>query len=591
MSIIVFDTEVYRDYFLAAFKDTTSGKVRFFEMYDGHPLDRDGLKRALQSRHTFVSFNGINFDLPVLFTAIQCGDCAKVKDVCDDIIRRNKKHWQVIRERKIATFEINHIDLIEVAPGVATSLKLFGGRMHAPKLQDLPIAPDASISQDQRELMRTYCVNDLDTTAMLYHRLAPQIALREQMGGEYGEELRSKSDAQIAESVIGHQLREMSITPTKPVIPPGTAFKYNIPCFVSFRTEQLRDVLDIVRGADFVVADTGSIKMPKELNSLSIAIGNSVYRMGIGGLHSSEERQTIFPSEDELLLDIDAASMYPTIILEQGLYPKHLTSKFLSMYKAIVDRRIAAKHSGDKVVADSLKITVNGSFGKLGSKYSFLYSPDLLIQTTLSGQLCLLMLIERIEAGVGRVVSANTDGIVILVKKALYRELLNVVSEWEFETGFTMEETRYRSIHSESVNNYIAVKPSGETKGKGIYADSGLMKNPANTICSKAVKAFLSSGVSIDETIRGCVDVREFVTVRTVNGGAEWCGEYVGKTVRWYYTTSNGAPMTYIKNGNKVPKSDGCKPLQNLPDAFPSDVDFDWYIAEAEKMLTNLGVK
>lgn len=49
--------------------------------------------------------------------------------------------------------------------------------------------------------------------------------------------------------------------------------------------------------------------------------------------------------------------------------------------------------------------------------------------------------------------------------------------------------------------------------------------------------------------------------------------------------------MTYIKNGNKVPKSDGCKHLQNLPDAFPSDVDFDWYIAEAEKMLTNLGVK
>ena len=148
MSIIVFDTEVYRDYFLAAFKDTTSGKVRFFEMYDGHPLDRDGLKRALQSRHTFVSFNGINFDLPVLFTAIQCGDCAKVKAVCDDIIARNKKHWQVIRERKITTFNINHIDLIEVAPGVATSLKLYGGRMHAPKLQDLPIAPDASISPD-----------------------------------------------------------------------------------------------------------------------------------------------------------------------------------------------------------------------------------------------------------------------------------------------------------------------------------------------------------------------------------------------------------------------------------------------------------
>lgn len=121
------------------------------------------------------------------------------------------------------------------------------------------------------------------------------------------------------------------------------------------------------------------------------------------------------------------------------------------------------------------------------------------------------MLIERIEAGVGRVVSANTDGIVILVKKALYSELLNVVSRWEFETGFTMGS--YRSIHSESVNNYIAVKPSGETKGKGIYADSGLMKNPANTICSKAVKerfsrpVFQSMGLFEDALM--CVNLLE----------------------------------------------------------------------------------
>ena len=352
MSIIVFDTEVYRDYFLAAFKDTTSGKVRFFEMYDGHPLDRDGLKRALQSRHTFVSFNGINFDLPILFTAIQCGDCAKVKDVCDDIIRRNKKHWQVIRERKIATFKINHIDLIEVAPGVATSLKLFGGRMHAPKLQDLPIAPDASISPDHREMLRTYCVNDLDTTAMLYGRLIKQLELREAMGEEFGENLMSKSDAQIAEAVIGHQLRELGITPTKPVIRPGTAYKYNVPSFVLFRSEPLQAVLDTVRRADFVVADTGSIKMPKSLDSLSIAIGDGVYRMGIGGLHSSETCQTIIPADDELLLDIDAASMYPTIILEQRLYPYHLTDKFLGMYRSLVEKRLSAKRRVAEITAE-----------------------------------------------------------------------------------------------------------------------------------------------------------------------------------------------------------------------------------------------
>src|SRR5690606_23235893 len=48
--------------------------------------------------------------------------------------------------------------------------------------------------------------------------------------------------------------------------------------------------------------------------------------------------------------------------------------------------------------ADSLKITINGSFGKLGSMWSILFSPNLLIQTTVTGQLALLLLIEWLEA-------------------------------------------------------------------------------------------------------------------------------------------------------------------------------------------------
>jgi hypothetical protein len=45
-------------------------------------------------------------------------------------------------------------------------------------------------------------------------------------------------------------------------------------------------------------------------------------------------------------------------------------------------------------VADSLKITINGSFGKLGNYYSALYAPDLMVQVTVTGQLALLKLIE-----------------------------------------------------------------------------------------------------------------------------------------------------------------------------------------------------
>src|SRR6478609_3841680 len=79
------------------------------------------------------------------------------------------------------------------------------------------------------------------------------------------------------------------------------------------------------------------------------------------------------------------------------------------------------------VEADSKKIEINGSFGKFGSKWSALYSPDLLIQVTITGQLCLLMLIEQLEAAGVQVCSANTDGIVMRYPRVMEDSVLEVI--------------------------------------------------------------------------------------------------------------------------------------------------------------------
>jgi len=38
-----------------------------------------------------------------------------------------------------------------------------------------------------------------------------------------------------------------------------------------------------------------------------------------------------------------------------------------------------------------------------------------------------------------------------------------------------------------------------------------------------------------------------------------------------------------------VARSDGAQALMELPEQFPSDVDFDWYIAEAQTILKDIG--
>ena len=212
-----------------------------------------------------------------------------------------------------------------------------------------------------------------------------------------------------------------------------------------------------------------------------------------------------------------------------------------------------------------------------------------MIQTTVTGQLALLMLIERIEAMGIQVVSANTDGIVIRCPVSQYDALVVTIREWEVVTSFETEETRYKAIYSRDVNNYIAVKADG-VKLKGAYATGGLMKNPTNEICSMAVVKMLTDFTAVEDTIRSCVDIRRFVTIRQVKGGAvDQSGDYLGKAVRWYYATGVEGPLTYKSNGYTVARSDGAKALMDLPDEFPSDVDYDWYIREAYSILADIG--
>jgi len=572
------------------FGNVATGNTRAFELFADHPLNMDTI-RSIVAKSTLVSFNGNNFDMPLLSLALSGADNQTIKEASDAIILNNLRGFALERKFKFKTMtKVDHIDLIEVAPGIV-SLKIYGGRLHCKKMQDLPIDPSASISVADRELLKTYCANDLQVTQALYLKLAPQIELRAQMGKTYGLELRSKSDAQIAETVIRTQVKAITgVMPERPIIEGGTLYQYSAPSYIRFSSAPLEAVLAMVQATKFGVIDSGKVIEPDELKNAKVAIGASVYRMGIGGLHSTESSTSHVADEKTLLIDRDVASYYPSIILGSSLAPVHMGEPFLRVYRDIVEQRLAAKHGGDKVKADALKITINGSFGKFGSKWSALYSPDLLIQTTLTGQLALLMLIEALEAAGIAVVSANTDGVVIKCPVNKQDVMDDIVFNWETCTGFNTEATHYRGLYSRDVNNYLAFKLGGGFKAKGAYASAGLSKNPSNEICTDAVVAFLKDGTAIEDTVHACWDISRFVTIRSVKGGAiDQQGHYLGKAVRWYYSTAAQGPIRYRLNHYTVARSDGAQALMELPEQFPSDVDFDWYIAEAQTILKDIG--
>ena len=626
-SVFVFDVETYVNFFYVAFKSLDNGKFVAFERSPDHDFNPTKLLWMLW-RFCIVGFNSRNYDLPMIELAARGADCKKLKEASDFIIKSGpnygtEKVTPFAFEKKygVQIGRYNHIDLIEVGP-LQGSLKLYAGRLHCERMQDLPFPEDHVLTKEDAEIVRPYCCNDLSNTELLFNELAPELKLRAEMSEEYGVDLRSKSDAQVAEAVINSELQKvLGYYPKKPTLSADTVLVYEVPDFVCYQTTQLREMLEVVRNARFYLDGLGSPIMPPELEKLKVTIGGSTYKLGMGGLHSTEKKTAHYATDEIILADNDVESFYPRTILNQRLCPPHLGDAFLTVYEKIVNTRIhakaeaaKAKKAGDraaakkwKTVADSLKITINGSFGKLGNKYSTLYAPQLMLQVTITGQLVLLMLIEALEQIGIEVISGNTDGIISKYHKSRHDEVRALIAAWEEWTGYKTEETRYKAVFSRDVNSYVAIKEDGGdpearfideqlgAKTKGAYCERGsalnsiLSKNPETLICSDAVVRFLVNGTPVEKTIKECRDFRRFVAVKNVRGGGEKNGRYLGKVVRWYYPKNEAGYIAYVSSGNKVGKTDGARPVMDLPTEFPDDINYDWYINEAVEMLYDCG--
>ena len=609
----VLDLEIYPNYSLFAFQIVGGGK-RYIEMRgEANKLsdeDRRTLGGIMRTFETF-GFNSNNFDMPLILYALSGATAKMLCAMANAIIGERMSPWRTMMRYNLSKPRgFDHFDLMEPAPAVKISLKLYGGRMHSKRLQDLPIEPNTFLTDSQMDDIREYCMNDLATTIDLRNAIDDRIKLRRIMSAKYGMNFMSKSDAQMAEAIIVQDIEnELGRKIPKATIPDSVT--YNAPDFIQFKTAELKSVLNLINGLEFTVLGNGTVQAPQELDDVEIRMGTSTYKVGIGGLHSQESSQVIVPEDNEILADRDVTSFYPNIILMLELFPPQMGRTFLSTYTSLINQRVAAKKQagelkkkikelGDSAPAsmiadfeyadatnEGLKVCINGTYGKLGSSFSLLYSPSSMLAVTMTGQLSLLMLIETLELHGFRVVSGNTDGFVTLVPKDKYDLYDGLCLDWELKTGFNLEETQYKGLYSRDVNNYFALTTYGEIKGKGVFTADGLKKSPAMTIVSEAVIAYCTEGIEFSETLRACDDIRKFMNVRTVNGGAMWRDQYLGRVVRWIYAP-DGSRISYKKNGDKVPKSDGARVLQTLPEEIPSDIDYAQYAAECDALYKSV---
>jgi len=615
MKRAMLDIEVAPNAFLVGIMKP-NGKVKQFSVMGkkNSLCEKDVNKlNKLLSKYTMVTFNGINYDSPVMSIMLDNGTCEDVYKASVDLVELDGKRWHYGEGIP------NHIDLIEVAPGQA-SLKLYGARVGTKKLQDLPYFHHDKHTKEMWKNVAEYNVNDLQMTKDLYDYLLPQLNIRENIGKKYGVDVMSRSDAQIAEDIFK---KILNIT-KKPKIDKPKYVTYKAPKYIKFQTEQLKKIKKKFEKTVFEIdGRTGKFK-PQDWLKEKVVIDGNEYTIGFGGLHSNEKSLSYVGD----IKNADIGSMYPSLIINSGKYPIQLGEDWLKMYEGFRDERFKIKHT-DKELSAVLKIFLNGSYGKLNSIYSILYAPHLMIDTTVTGQLSLLMVIEALSLAGIKVLSANTDGVEYVDSTNKGQKIIDKLGK---DMNLIWEHASYKALHARDVNSYVAVY-DGYTKRKGFYAESDITKNPQHVIVQDAIAQYLLDGTPMEDTIRACKDVKKFCVSRAVTGGALWSpkeypnteeydkfivefeagkrkdnkalrkrnenyqrdfilaegsNHYVGKSVRFYYSTE-GHTLYYYKSGNKVPLSEGCKPMMELKNKVPKDLDYDKYIELCYNYLNDLG--
>lgn len=210
-------------------------------------------------------------------------------------------------------------------------------------------------------------------------------------------------------------------------------------------------------------------------SSYSCVIMGRVHNFGIGGLHSDADNPERFEGG---IWDIDAGSLYPSIMIEYGLTPRSVPDP--KAFARLKERRIVLKKKKDPM-ADALKIVLNSTFGATKNKYSALYDPYVGLSVCVIGQLLLVDLLERLEPYTETLIQSNTDGLYLILKDKEGAD--RAVAEFEKRTGMVMEWGEYAFMYQHNVNNYVAKDSKGGIKMKG-----GMFKSAHASVQSPAQK-------------------------------------------------------------------------------------------------------
>lgn len=643
-TVYVYDIEVFQNVFHCTAKNTETGQYYKFEI----SCRKNELRQLVDFFYTirnnsyswndiyttdiqfntnkiFAGYNNLHYDNAIINYIISYYDKMinmNYLRICDSLYNLSKiittsddiSAWK--RWKYAVNFETFDILTMLYSQKLRVGLKEIQVTMQYKNVLEFAHDWTKPLDTDLIDEMIEYNINDVDSTEALLNKCKDKVELRIAIEDEYGVRVLSKDGVNIGMKILTQKyLEKTGLTwwDIKDLRSPADVIALNevILPFIEYRDPILKNVLSDMKNQ---IVSPGR----KGYENKFVFRGLK-YSVGVGGIHSVNNPEIIIPKEDEMLIDIDVASLYPSMLIEYKFYPKHLGPEFLEVYSQIKNERIEAKHAGDKVKNETLKLALNGLSGNLQNEHNFCYSPFAVMQIRINGQLLLLMLAESLTDIGCRIVQANTDGLFVLLKKDSYSKVQEICRSWEQQTKLVLEEDRFEAMYQYAINDYIAVSEGYQEmkklfktnpekalnkkgkpytsldaikddyiKEKGMFITRVLLgKGMSPKIIPEAIRDYFVDNIPVRDTIYNCKDINKFLTYQKVDKkfSVEYNGELIQRINRFYAST-NGPYLYKCKIVNRdveIPQYIVC--LKTGESIITTDLSQFYYNSDVEQIL------
>lgn len=603
-TVVVYDIEIFYNVFTCTCFNTETKKVVVFEISRRKNDLNELIGLFSNSNYIFCGYNNKHYDDVIINLILRDKNIISsftYDKLCKGLYKFSKG---IISEQQPAGYKelkyakyFSSFDLLTMlfSQKLRVGLKEMQVTMQYPNVQEFEGDFDSSLPDEEIDKMLEYNLNDVMSTNELLNRCIAAIELRLGIEEEYGIDVLSKDGMTIGTEILKTkylQATGKSWYEIKDLRTPCDIIDLSKVIFdvVHFETPKLQELL--------VELKQQKVSAGRDGYNKHFLLGNLEISVGVGGIHSKNDPEIIIPKENELLLDSDVNSLYPSLIISYGLVPPHLGKEFLEIYAQVREERLYAKRHKQKIKNETLKLALNGATGNYQNEHSWLYSPEAVMKIRMNGQLLLLMLAERLMKVGARIIQINTDGILYTIPKGV--DYQKVLTEWEQETNLTLETDEFERFYQYAINDYLGVlKGYNETKDKSLLKKKGLFidtvslgKGMQPMIIPKAINAYFADGIPIENTIRASKDINDFLTYQKV--GKQFnvmLGDKKISSINRYYASIGGYHIYKVsKDGGKAVSlltKSGLKIVNDLTGLteFPKDINYQYYISEARKIV------